>query len=64
MEFQAALALNPPNVAEAHYNLARAYLAAGKTAEAKRSVLRSLEAAPGYDKAQELLLKLRNPSQR
>ena len=63
-EFQAALALNPPNVAEAHYNLARAYLAAGKPTEAKRAVLRSLEAAPGYDKAQELLLKLRNSSQR
>jgi tetratricopeptide (TPR) repeat protein len=63
-EFQAALALKPPNVAEANYNLARAYLAAGKNAEAKRAVLRSLEAAPGYDKALELLLKLKNSSQR
>jgi tetratricopeptide (TPR) repeat protein len=59
-EFQAALALNPPNLAEAHYNLARAYFASGKTVEAKRAVLRALEAAPGYDKAQELLLKLAN----
>jgi tetratricopeptide (TPR) repeat protein len=59
-EFQVALAANPPNVAEAHYNIARAYLAAGKNTEAKRSVLRALEDAPGYDKAQELLLKLTN----
>ncbi len=57
-EFQIVLAANPPNIAEAQYNLARAYLAAGKGKEAKRSVLRSLELAPGFDKAQDLLLKL------
>ena len=57
-EFQIALAAAPPNIAEAHYNLARAYQAAGKNREARRAVLRSLEAAPGFDKAQELLLKL------
>ena len=59
-EFQVALAANPPNVAEAHYNIARAYAAAGKKAEAKRSVLRALEAAPGFENAQELLLRLTN----
>jgi cellulose synthase operon protein C len=58
-EFEAALAAGPPNPAEAQYNLARAYHAAGKTREARRAVLRSLEAAPGFDKAQELLLKIR-----
>src|SRR5262245_5918320 len=57
-EFQVALAAGPPNVAEAQYNLARAFYAAGKNKEARRAVLRSLEAAPGFDKAQELLLKL------
>lgn len=57
-EFQIALASSPPNVAEAQYNLARAFHAAGKNKEARRAVLRSLEAAPGFDKAQELLLKL------
>jgi tetratricopeptide (TPR) repeat protein len=57
-EFQIALAANPPNVAEAQYNLARAYFAAGRKPEARRYVLRSLEAAPGFDKAQELLLKI------
>jgi tetratricopeptide (TPR) repeat protein len=57
-EFQIALAANPPNIAEAQYNLARAFFAAGKSKEARRAVLRSLEAAPNFDKAQELLLKL------
>lgn len=57
-EFQSALALRPPNEAEAHYNVARAYHALGRTPEAKRSVLRALEAAPGYEKAQELLLTI------
>lgn len=57
-EFQAALALQPPNEAEANYNVARAYHALGKPAEAKRSVLRALEAAPSYEKAQELLLTI------
>jgi tetratricopeptide (TPR) repeat protein len=57
-EFQIALAAAPPNIAEAQYNLARAFEAAGKNKEAKRAVLRSLEAAPSFDKAQELLLKL------
>ena len=57
-EFSAALALRPPNVAEANYNVARAYHALGRGAEAKRSVLRALEAAPAYEKAQELLLTI------
>jgi tetratricopeptide (TPR) repeat protein len=57
-EFQVALAASPPNVAEAQYNLARAFHAAGKNREARRAVLRSLEVAPSFDKAQELLLKL------
>ena len=57
-EYRAAVALNPPNLAEANYNLAQAHLAANQGAEARRAVLRALEAAPGYEKAQELLLKL------
>lgn len=58
-EFQVVLASNPPNQAEAQYNLARAYYASGKTREARRSVLKSLESAPSFDKAQELLLKIK-----
>lgn len=57
-EFQAALALQPPNIAEANYNVASAYHALGRQPEAKRAVLRALEAAPRYEKAQELLLRI------
>ena len=57
-EFQAVLALEPPNVAEANYNVASAYHALGRQPEAKRAVLRALEAAPRYEKAQELLLRI------
>ncbi|MEJ7616404.1 MAG: tetratricopeptide repeat protein [Pyrinomonadaceae bacterium] len=41
-EFRVALALQPPNAAEANYNLARALHAAGKKSEAKRAVLIAL----------------------
>jgi len=44
--------------AGAHYDLARALVASGKKAEAKKEVLRALESAPSYREAQELLLKL------
>jgi len=57
-EFQVAMALKPADMASAHYNLARAYLAKGEKALAKKEVLRSLEVAPGFEKAQELLLKV------
>ncbi len=57
-EFQVTLALAPPNVAEANFNVASAYHALGQQPEAKRAVLRALEAAPRYEKAQELLLRI------
>ncbi len=57
-EFQAALASRPPNMAEANYNLARAFHALRRSPEAKRAVLRALEAAPSFEKAQELLLTI------
>jgi tetratricopeptide (TPR) repeat protein len=57
-EFQVTLALAPPNLAEANYNVASAYYALGRQPEAKRAVLRALEAAPRYEKAQELLLRI------
>ena len=57
-EFQVALALEPPNIAEANYNVATAFHALGQKLEAKRAVLHALEAAPRYEKAQELLLKI------
>ncbi|HEU4389067.1 MAG TPA: tetratricopeptide repeat protein, partial [Blastocatellia bacterium] len=58
-EYTVAVALDPPDKAAAHYDLARAFVAAGRTADARREVLRSLEVAPGYEQAQELLLKLK-----
>jgi len=57
-EFQVVLALAPPNIAEANYNVAAAFHALGRQPEAKRAVLRALEAAPRYEKAQELLLRI------
>ena len=52
------LALSPPNVAEANYNVASAYHSLGQQPQAKRAVLRALEAAPRFEKAQELLLRI------
>jgi len=57
-EFKVTLALQPPNVAEANYNVASAYHLLGQQQEAKHAILRALEAAPRYEKAQELLLKI------
>jgi tetratricopeptide (TPR) repeat protein len=56
--FQALIGLETSDPAGAHYSLARALLGAGRRAEAKKEVLRSLEIAPTFAKAQDLLLKL------
>ena len=58
-EFRVAIALAPPDLAVAHFDLARGLEAAGDRREARREVVRALEIAPGFEKAQELLLKLR-----
>jgi cellulose synthase operon protein C len=58
-ERRAVVALNPVDRAESHYRLARALVEAGRRDEARREVLRSLEAAPNYEQAQDLLLELR-----
>jgi tetratricopeptide (TPR) repeat protein len=58
-EFRVVVALAPADAADAHYDLARALDAGGNRTEAKREVLKALEIAPGFEKAQELLLKLR-----
>jgi tetratricopeptide (TPR) repeat protein len=54
----AVVALDPPDRAGALYRLAEAELRAGDRTAARRSVLRALELAPGYDEAQALLLRL------
>ena len=57
-ERAALVALDPPDRADALYRLALAERDAGRTEQARRTVLRALEVAPGYDPAQELLLDL------
>ncbi|MGH9763974.1 MAG: peptidase MA family metallohydrolase, partial [Blastocatellia bacterium] len=57
-EYSVVVALSPADAAEAHYNYANALAAAGKTLEARREVLKALEIAPEFPKAQDLLLKL------
>jgi tetratricopeptide (TPR) repeat protein len=57
-ERQAIVALQPVDIAEARYQLALAYHEAGDNGNARREVLRALEQAPSFAKAQELLLKL------
>jgi len=52
------LALNTPDKAGAYFHLAEAQLAAGNKADARRNILKSLEIAPSYEPAQELLLKI------
>ncbi len=57
-EYRAVIALQPDDVAESHYNLARALKAANQTEQAKDEVLLTLEAAPNFKPAQQLLLEL------
>jgi tetratricopeptide (TPR) repeat protein len=58
-ERRALVALDPTDRAEALYQLALAYSEAGDVPAARREVLRALELAPSFEKAQELLLRLR-----
>jgi Flp pilus assembly protein TadD len=61
-ERRAVLTLGPADVLGARYELARALLANGDAAGARREVLRVLEQAPTFERAQRLLLELRNPT--
>ena len=56
IEFQAALALGPTNPAEAHVDVAEAFIKLGRPGDARREVLRALQVAPTYARAQDLLL--------
>lgn len=58
-ERQAVVALHPTDLMDARYELARALAAAGRVAEARRELLQVLEEAPSFEKAQTLLLELR-----
>jgi len=57
-EYQAMIAMKPIDQAGAHYELARALNMAKRSDEARDQILLSLEAAPGYKPAQQLLLEL------
>ncbi len=58
---RALLALNPTDQVEALYLLAQALADAGDVSAARREVLRALDLAPNYERAQQLLLSLRKP---
>ncbi len=55
---RALVALDPVDRAEAYFQLALADLEAGDRLAARRSILRSLEIAPRFERAQALLLKI------
>jgi Tfp pilus assembly protein PilF len=57
-EFQAVLAGKPVDAAGAHFQLAKAFQAAKRNAEATDEVFAALELAPEYKPAQKLLLEL------
>jgi len=60
LERRAILALDPADKLDAHYELARALIDGGEFAEARRTLLAVLEQSPAFEKAQTLLLELRN----
>ena len=55
-EFRAALQAGAPDKAAAHCDLGEGYLLANRPADAKKEALAALEIAPGFERAQELLL--------
>ena len=57
-ERRAVVALAPADKAEAYYQLALAYHEAGDDPSARKALLRSLEEAPNYVRAQALLLDI------
>jgi len=59
--FRAAIAAGALDSAAANADLAEAYLATGDKVLAKRAALAAIEVAPGYQRAQDLLLKLVAP---
>ena len=58
VEFQAALALGPSNLAEAQTDVGEVLLKLGRKEEARRYVLLALQQAPSYPRAQDILLAI------
>jgi tetratricopeptide (TPR) repeat protein len=57
-EFQAVINMHPIDGADSHYNLARAWKAAGQNDKAREEAVLALEAAPNFKPAQKLLLEV------
>ena len=57
-EFRAAIASGSLDLAGAHSDLAESYIALGDRVQARRAALAAIEVAPGYPRAQDLLLKV------
>jgi cellulose synthase operon protein C len=57
-EFQALIAMHPIDAAGSHYNLAKAFKAAGQKDQAREEAVTALEAAPNFKPAQKLLLEV------
>jgi tetratricopeptide (TPR) repeat protein len=57
-ERRAVVALAPADKSEAYYQLALAHHATGDDSSSRKALLRSLEEAPNYVRAQELLLEI------
>jgi tetratricopeptide (TPR) repeat protein len=57
-EFQAALAAKPIDMAQAHYDLARAFNLNHQPEAARNELIDAMEIAPGFRPAQKLLLQL------
>jgi tetratricopeptide (TPR) repeat protein len=58
VEYQALLSMNPQDLAEAHYRLAKTYVALEDRAKGREQLLYALEIAPHYREAQQLLLEV------
>jgi Tfp pilus assembly protein PilF len=50
--------MNPHDLADAHYRLAKALFAAGDKGKSREQLLYALEIAPHYREAQQLLLEI------
>jgi tetratricopeptide (TPR) repeat protein len=57
-EFQALLAAKPIDMAQAHYDLARAFHLNHQPEDARNELIDAMEIAPGFRPAQKLLLQL------
>ena len=58
IEYKALLAMNPQDLADTHYRLAKTYVALEDKAKGREHLLYALEIAPHYREAQQLLLEV------